>query len=197
MHRPTPADISAYRAGTLTLGRFEEIDAWLNTLPAAEQEALLEELVVPTGLTPPEVSGGTFTSELSAARFTPLSTLGAGGMGIVELVHDRLLDRQVALKRCRPRGVHEPIAAHAMRLRLFRREAAITARLEHPGIVPVHDVGAAAAGEPAYVMKRLSGTTLAARAPLPAAEAADIMLKVADAVGFAHHAGIIHRDLKP
>jgi tRNA A-37 threonylcarbamoyl transferase component Bud32 len=197
MLQPTSADIAAYRAGTLTLPRFEEVDAWLATLPADEQERLLGELELPPSLTPPELAGEIFTSESATSRFTPLHTLGAGGMGIVELVHDRVLDRQVALKRCRPRGLNEPIASHALRLRLFRREAAITARLEHPGIVPVHDVGAAAAGEPAYVMKRLRGTTLATRAPLPAAEAADILLKVADALGFAHHAGIVHRDLKP
>lgn len=197
MLQPTSADIAAYRTGTLTLERFEEVDSWLATLPADEQERLLAELELPPSLTPPKIAGETFTSESATSRFTPLHTLGSGGMGIVELVHDRVLNRQVALKRCRPRGLNEPIASQALRLRLFRREAAITARLEHPGIVPVHDVGAAAAGEPAYVMKHLRGTTLATRAPLPAAEAADILLKVADALGFAHHAGIVHRDLKP
>ena len=194
---PTTEDIAAYRDGTLSIVRFEEVDAWLSTLPPDEQERLIGHFELPLSLAPLEQVAGVFTSELSAARFTSAGTLGEGGMGVVELVHDRLLDRQVAVKRCRPRGSDEPIAVHALRLRLFRREAAITARLEHPGIVPVHDVGAAAAGEPAYMMKRLTGTTLAARAPLPPAEAADILLRVADAVGFAHHAGIVHRDLKP
>ena len=97
----------------------------------------------------------------------------------------------------RPRAPDESPASHALRLRLFRRKATVTARLEHPGIVPLHDVGTAAAGEPAYVMKRLLGTTLAARIPLPPAEAAVLLLRVADAVGFAHHQGVVHRDLKP
>ena len=197
MPSPAPADIAAYRDGTLPIDRFEVVDTWLATLPPDEQERLLGNLDIPAALTPPDRIGGTFTSELTSARFSPAGTLGEGGMGVVELVHDHVLDRHVAVKRCRPRGVNEPIAAHALRLRLFRREAAITARLEHPGIVPVHDVGAAAAGEPAYVMKRLTGMTLAARAPLPPAEAADILLRVADALGFAHQAGIVHRDLKP
>ena len=181
----------------MAFDRFEQVDAWLATLPPDEQVHLVGVLDLPATLTPPDQVGGTFTSEPSAARFSPAGSLGEGGMGVVELVHDRVLDRDVAVKRCRPRGSDEPIEAHALRLRLFRREAAITARLEHPGIVPVHDVGAASAGEPAYVMKRLTGTTLAARAPLPPAEAADIILRVADALGFAHQAGIVHRDLKP
>ena len=194
---PTSADLASYRAGTLAIDRFEMVDAWLATLPPDEQEHLIGVVDLPAILAPPDQIGGIFTSEPSATRFSPAGILGEGGMGVVDLVHDRVLDRDVAVKRCRPRGSDEPIASHALRLRLFRREAAITARLEHPGIVPVHDVGAASAGEPAYVMKRLTGTTLAARAPLPPAEAADIILRVADALGFAHHAGIVHRDLKP
>lgn len=197
MAEPTVDELAAYCAGTISIERFEVVDAWLATLPAAEQERLLGQLTVPADLASPEPLGGIFTPEHPDQRYTHRGELGAGGMGIVDLVHDRVLDREVALKRCRPRGIDEPVAAHAVRLRLFRREAAITARLAHPGIVPVHDVGIAAAGEPAYVMSRLSGTTLAQRAPLPPAEAADVLIRVADAVGFAHHQGIVHRDLKP
>ncbi len=207
---PSPKDLAAYRAGTLSISRFEEVDAWLGGQPPEIQERLLGAVGEPVSdgdgepvsnsadhLAPPELPGGTFTPEIPQSRFSVISPLGAGGMGIVDLVHDRVLDRDVALKRCRPRGVAESVSAHALRLRLFRREAAITARLAHPGIVPVHDVGLASAGEPAYLMKRLTGTTLAQRAPLPPAEAADVLLRVADAVGFAHQLGIVHRDLKP
>ena len=193
--------LPAYRAGTLSLAEFERVDAWLASLPAAEQELLLTSTDdrVPAFAAPGVLfpAGAAFRSEAPHGRFEPRGPLGRGGMGLVELVYDRVLEREVALKRCRPRAPEESPDSHALRLRLFRREATVTARLEHPGIVPLHDVGIAAAGEPAYVMKRLQGTTLAARIPLPPAEAAVLLLRVADAVAFAHHQGVVHRDLKP
>jgi tRNA A-37 threonylcarbamoyl transferase component Bud32 len=197
----TPADLAAYRAGTLSLDHFERVDAWLASLPGEEQERLLvhdeEAGTMPAAPIAPLSSGSTFQTDAPTGRFEPRGTLGQGGMGLVELVYDRVLEREVALKRCRPRAPDESPTSHALRLRLFRREAAVTARLEHPGIVPLHDVGIAAAGEPAYVMKRLQGTTLAAKVPMPAAEAAVLLLRVADAVAFAHRQGVVHRDLKP
>jgi serine/threonine protein kinase len=141
--------------------------------------------------------GPTFLAESLAQRFVFRERLGAGGMGLIDLVYDRVLEREAVLKRCRPRAPGESPASHALRVQLFRREAAITARLEHPGIVPVHDVGLAAAGEPAYIMKRLSGTTLAARGQLAPEAAVDVLLRIADAIAYAHHQGIVHRDLKP
>ena len=193
--------LAAYRAGTLSMAEFERVDAWLAGLPPEEQERLL--MSSDDGLPPLAApgtafpSGAAFRSESPQGRFASRGALRHGGMGLVELVYDRVLEREVALKRCRPRAPDESPASHALRLRLFRRKATVTARLEHPGIVPLHDVGTAAAGEPAYVMKRLLGTTLAARIPLPPAEAAVLLLRVADAVGFAHHQGVVHRDLKP
>ena len=197
MAAPTPEQLAAYAAGTLPLADFEAVDAWLAAQPEADQERLLTLPSAPADLKPPDSISGTFTGEQSPARFELRGPLGAGGMGVVELVYDRLLEREVALKRCRGRNPDESPGSHALRLRLFRREATITARLEHPGIPPIHDVGSGPTGEPAYLLKRLAGTTLATRAPLPAAEAAELLIRVADAVGFAHHHGIVHRDLKP
>ncbi len=199
MGEPTATDLAAYVAGTLPLARFEEVDTWLAGRPPDEQERLLSLPLPVDGLTAPSATAASsaFSTDAPAARFVPRERIGTGGMGIVDLVFDRALEREVALKRCRPRAPEESPESHALRLRLFRREAAVTARLEHPGIIPIHDVGSGPAGEPAYLMKRLAGETLAAHGRLPIADAADLLLRVADAIAFAHHHGVVHRDLKP
>ena len=200
---PSPADLHAYRQGTLSRTRFAEVDCWLARLPEAEQEQILADAepavanATPVKCAPPVAAGPTFLPESLARRFVFRERLGAGGMGLIDLVYDRVLEREAVLKRCRPRAPAESPASHALRVQLFRREAAITARLEHPGIVPVHDVGLATAGEPAYIMKRLTGTTLAARGQLAPEAAVDVLLRIADAIAYAHHQGIVHRDLKP
>lgn len=108
------------------------------------------------------------------------------------LARDIELDRQVALKVLRV-GVADPEAD-----RRLRREAMILARLEHPGIVPIHDAGTLADGRVYYVMKLVRGVRLdeVARAT-PRPELLRLFLRICDAVGFAHAQGIIHRDLKP
>ncbi len=199
MADPTPEELAAYRAGALSIERFGAIDAWIAAQPSADQERLLagDDRADPALLPPESAAGPDFRPEDTRGRYIRRERIGAGGMGLVDLMHDRALERDVALKRCRPRDPAESPASHALRLRLFRREAVITARLEHPNIIPIHDVGSGAGGEPAYLMKRLGGATLADRAPLSPAEAANLLLAVADAVGFAHRRGIVHRDLKP
>jgi len=81
--------------------------------------------------------------------------IGRGGMGEVVSAHDRRIDRDVAIKRMRDRS---PSDATVTR---FLREARIQARLDHPAIVPVHELGVDAEGRPFFTMKRLSGVTLA------------------------------------
>ncbi|HYJ80965.1 MAG TPA: protein kinase, partial [Longimicrobiaceae bacterium] len=85
-----------------------------------------------------------------AFRYAPGEELGRGGMGIVYRAHDRELDREVALK------VLSATADAGLAARL-RREARILARLEHPGIVPVHDVGLLPDGRLFYAMKLVRG----------------------------------------
>lgn len=130
--------------------------------------------------------------EIPGGRYQAGELLGEGGMGMVYRARDRILGREVALKVLRPEvalpGVAERLA----------REAGILARLEHPGIVPVHDAGELADGRVFYVMKLVRGERLdrfAAARPL--GEVLRVFLRVCEAVGFAHAQGVIHRDLKP
>ena len=114
-------------------------------------------------------------------------------MGVVVEAHDRALDRPVALKHM--------LSASAADLARFEREARITARLEHPGIVPIHDAGRDADGTPYYVMRRIDGVqldTLVDRRTFPERIArVPNVLAACDAVAFAHARGVIHRDIKP
>ncbi len=127
----------------------------------------------------------------SAPRYPHGEELGRGGMGVVYLARDRVLEREVAKKTLR--------ADDAVRRARFLREARILARLEHPAIVAVYDFGSDAAGAPFLTMRRVRGETF--RTLLDAGceghEALEILTRVCEAVAFAHSRGIIHRDLKP
>jgi serine/threonine-protein kinase len=134
-------------------------------------------------------------------RYAPVSRLGAGGMGEVTLVHDQDIGRKVALKR-----LLEPNQAMLAR---FTDEVRIVGRLEHPNIVPIHDVGVDEQGQHFFVMKYVDGETLEKiierlAAKDPAYEARfthaarlQISIELLRAVQHAHENGIIHRDLKP
>ena len=112
--------------------------------------------------------------------------MGGGGMGSVYLAHDRELDRDVALKVLR-----DPAPSVEERERILR-EARILASLEHPGIVPIHDVGTLADGRLFYVMKRVRGERFDdfVRAPHSRTELLRSFLQLCDAVAFAHAAGV-------
>jgi eukaryotic-like serine/threonine-protein kinase len=131
-------------------------------------------------------------AEPPGGRYRIGALVGEGGMGTVYRARDRVLDRDVALKVLRA-----DIAAPEAAARL-RREARILARLEHPGIVPVHDVGTLADGRVYYVMKLVRGDRLEQLARgASLAQVLRLFLRVCETVGFAHAAGVIHRDLKP
>jgi len=130
--------------------------------------------------------------DLTGTRYELVEPLGRGGMGAVYRVHDRALERDVAMKVLSG-------AADAVSLARLEHEARILARLEHPGIVPVHDVGTLPDGRLFYAMKLVRGQRLDARAGSVAtvSERVRLLMRVADAVAFAHASGIIHRDLTP
>jgi eukaryotic-like serine/threonine-protein kinase len=125
-------------------------------------------------------------------RYAVVSELGQGGMGTVYLAFDAVLEREVALKV--PNAA--PSAALEQRL---ETEARVLARLEHPGIVPIHDSGRLSDGRLFYVMKLVKGRTLGQQlAEMPdLADRLTIFERLCDPVAFAHAQGVVHRDLKP
>ena len=128
----------------------------------------------------------------SIGRYDVERLLGEGGMGVLYLARDPVLDRHVALKLLRVNG--EDLR------RRFMREAQSAARLQHPNIVTVYDVGDHD-GQLYIAMEYIDGDTLATLirddAPFSAVRKLDIIDEVADGLGFAHQRGIIHRDIKP
>jgi serine/threonine protein kinase len=128
-----------------------------------------------------------------ADRYTVERELARGGMATVYLARDRE-GRQVAIK------VMHPGVADALGAERFLREIAIAGAMAHPGIVPLHDSGAAG-GLLYYVMPYVEGESLGERLQrerrLPLAEALQITRDVAAALGYAHARGVLHRDVKP
>jgi len=131
--------------------------------------------------------------DLSGTRYLLLDRIGRGGMGAVFLAEDQTLGRRVALKVL---DVPDDVGDLAARL---LREARILAKLEHPGIVPVHDAGTLPDGRVFYAMKYVEGSPLEKHALSLAAtpDRLRIFEKICDAVAFAHSRGVLHRDLKP
>jgi serine/threonine protein kinase len=130
--------------------------------------------------------------EMPDDRYALVEEIGRGGMGTVYLATDEPLGREVAIKVA-------SAAASADTARRLRGEAQILATLEHPGIVPVHEVGTLADGRTFYVMKRVRGRTLLEhlRDVADLGERLRIFERVCEPVAFAHAHGVIHRDLKP
>ena len=160
-----------------------------------------------------------------AEGYRDLRYVGHGGMGVVYDAYDPDLQRRVALKFMRVDDVQTPAAeppsspllvrpggggprtqhVRAEAVQRFLREARITARIQHPAVLPIYEIGATAHGVPYYAMELLpSKQTFRDVLPSPDVTWSDerlrlleIFLRVCDAVGLAHEQGIVHRDLKP
>jgi serine/threonine-protein kinase len=148
------------------------------------------------------------TAAAAAAEGIPLPAhlrmfpeLARGGMGRIHPATDRNLIRHVALKRLDKELSREPFYRDG-----FIAEAQMTGQLEHPNIVPVHELAVAPNGVPYFTMKLVQGVSFDkwladTRRPLGSTErieeGLEILLKVCDAVAYAHHRGVVHRDLKP
>jgi serine/threonine protein kinase len=142
----------------------------------------------------------------SRDRYTLTQLHATGGIGRVWLARDASLSRDVALKELRPER-----AEHAAILARFLREAQVTGQLEHPGVVPIYEMGRRDEDQaPFYAMRFVRGGTLAeaiaayhrrreqAQAgPLELRELLSAFVSVCNAVAFAHSRGVLHRDLKP
>jgi serine/threonine-protein kinase len=131
--------------------------------------------------------------QLPADRYALLRPLGRGGMGTVHAARDARLGREVAIKVS---NASTPDSDLEIRL---SQESGVLARLEHPGIVPVHDAGTLGDGRAFYVMKLIRGETLTDHARHLPGEAAKLAVfeRVVDTVAFAHANGVVHRDVKP
>jgi serine/threonine protein kinase len=138
-------------------------------------------------LTVPVVSGGRYRLERE---------LGQGGMATVYLARDAELDRSVAVKI-----LAERLAGDAAFRKRLLREARLAARLSHPNVVSVYDVGETEDGRPYIVMECVEGLTLAdvllERGRLPADEAVGLAVQACRGLAHAHAAGLVHRDVKP
>jgi serine/threonine-protein kinase len=129
-------------------------------------------------------------------RYELRGQIGSGGMGHVYLAHDRVLDRNVALKMLKAR-----YAENEEFVERFRREAKSAASLSHPNIVPVLDGGETGDGTYYIAMEYLPGGTLrdriASGRTLPPRAVVEVALEIAGALQAAHTRGVIHRDIKP
>lgn len=126
--------------------------------------------------------------------YEPVIEIGRGGMGVVYRARQSSLDRQVALKMILRGALASPEDVAR-----FQAEAEAAARLNHPNIVQVYEVGDHL-GQPYFSMQHVEGTTLSrkiAEGPLPSREAARLLIPVCRGVAEAHHNGVLHRDLKP
>jgi len=139
-----------------------------------------------------------------ASRYKFLRTIGFGGMKTVLLVYDREMRREVAMATMPDwKDRDSSVVSH------FIMEARLTARLEHPNIIPVHDLGRDANGAPFFTMEYLRGQTFAKLlrklkdgdpetvTAYPLTRLLRIYLRICNAMAFAHSMGIIHLDLKP
>jgi serine/threonine-protein kinase len=170
--------------------REEGLFPWLiPSKDAADPDATRETLSPARQVTP-----GTVPRWPAVPGYEVLDELGKGGMGLVYKARHLQLNRLVALKMIRP----DRHAGEEEQFR-FRVEAEAVARLQHPNIVQIHEVGESE-GRPFFSLEYVAGGNLAAKlrgSPVPARQAAQLVQVLARAMQYAHEHGIVHRDLKP
>jgi WD40 repeat protein/tRNA A-37 threonylcarbamoyl transferase component Bud32 len=178
------------------LGAWEKVNQWAAPLRQVSQAARLSTDHAPTRIDGPAAPGGKTGLSAPAAfdDYEVLEELGRGGMAVVYKARQRSLDRLVALKMFRALEL-----GSTAEVERFRKEAALVARLEHPCLVPLHEVGEQG-GRPYFTMRLMEGGSLAEKVTpfqTDPAAAARILAAVARAVHHVHQRGVLHRDLKP
>jgi len=188
-------DLEAFAlvAGTLAPDRLPDVVAHVET--CAECQELIEGLCADTpGVERPRVSDSLVGTSIAGGAYRIVAVLASGGMGRVYRATEVALGRDVALK--------VPRSQARWLVRRFEREVAITARLGHPGIVPLHGAGRLDDGTPFYAMQLVDGLSLE-HALLQATSREQRLgllphlITVANTMAFVHDRGIAHRDLKP
>jgi len=181
VHCPSDNQLDAYIAG-----------AHLDTDIATHLDECTECVDVVAALvafSPPEPKVGQLVG-----RYRLMRELGRGGMGVVFLAHDAELNRDVAIKVVRRRGALDS----NLDARL-RRESRLLARIRHPSVIAIYDVGVS--GDNVFVaMELVRGTTLSSwlqAAPRSWREIVEVVRRAADGLSAAHEAGVLHRDVKP
>ncbi len=140
------------------------------------------------------ITAGSSNAPRDFGDYELLDEIGRGGMGVVYRARQKSLNRTVALKMILRGDLATPAD-----LARFRAEAESAAKVLHPHIVPVYEVGEVA-GRPYFSMKMIEGSTLARRladGPLPSRQAAEMLVPICRAIADAHRQGVLHRDLKP
>lgn len=193
---PPPADPSTPGLVTVYLPK---------TSDPAELASQITGAILPAPAAPPERPGETDGASLWGGRLRAGAEVGRGGMGLVLRGTDIKLRRELAIKVTRQRHDELPPALLAR----FIEEAQITAQLEHPNVVPIHDLGLDPEGRAYFSMKLVRGQSLeailekrraghtATRSEFGLRRLLDVFLQVCQAVEYAHARGVIHRDLKP
>ncbi|HCH67023.1 MAG: protein kinase [Deltaproteobacteria bacterium] len=185
---PTPATV-------------EDTVIWMEEHREADHEQLVDlPTPHPVPKRPPRMHG--------LSRYDDLGVIGLGGMGEVRRVRDRRLGRVLAFK-----VIHAPALNRTSIVSRFLEEAQVTAQLQHPGIIPIHDLGTLPDGRLWFTMKEVSGQTFGEIIDEVHAESqtrwkqspsgwtlrrlVDALRQVCEAVAYAHSRGVVHRDLKP
>ncbi|MEK7485294.1 MAG: protein kinase, partial [Planctomycetota bacterium] len=185
------------------------------SLEKTNPSSVNENSTVSAGVVPADLTVSAFSTtpaiplenSIQEDRYQILKELGEGGMGVVQLVQDRLLGREVALKKIRFSFLNLKEISRVQKNLLWRlrKEAEYTAILEHPNIVPLYDMEKKASGEIFFTMRKIEGKTLSeilrekrnGNLEYTENRLLSIFQKVCDAVRYAHSRQIVHRDLKP
>src|SRR5260370_28080259 len=149
----------------------------------------------PKDLKSPGVDPALLDHPLQIGRYRIKNVLGKGGFGLVYLAHDEQLERLVAIK-----VPHARLIAQSSDAEAYLSEARTVANLDHPNIVPVHDVGSTEEFPCYVVSKYIDGANLSTRierSPLSLLEAVKVVATVAEALHHAHKQGLVHRDVTP